>query len=346
MFKYSLESVSDPITYSHLFHISIKNMHGKVLKPRIPDNEYVKWGIEDGTTPRVSVSRTVKGCVRGIGRFQVGQELIVHEVDLSYQGDIDGNLVQPTRKQVPDCHLTGELWITIPVRLKALFKIKITAAGDTYTFKAIKSDGGIYEGFIREKEFERVKSPAEEIAVIFSKIKYGLRDPKTNKPWRDTHTSTSASDYDNNWKLAKPSETIKAGVGNCYDTVAISKELLTKARVPFKILFLCPQGFNFDGPTHTTVIYKDELTGSWEWLEGSWKILKTKAETSVTKFRSSSLVSDPKRSAAWFASVMASKEQTPIEIRELSGYPKYGCSIQEFEEFCLNHKVSQVVKPY
>lgn len=175
---------------------------------------------------------------------------------------------------------------------------------------------------------DNVLSSVKKIRAIFAKIKYGLRDPKTNKPWRDTHKSTTYKDYDEYWRLGTPEQTIKAGVGNCYDTVAISREYLSKSGVKFSAYFMTLADSVFDGkhfteaPTHTFLIYDHD--GEWKWLEGSWSQFKnndwhSKSKTDIVK---------------WIATAMANMEKKQIVVYSLSGYPKYGCDMTEFERFC------------
>ena len=40
-----------PKDHVNLFHISQKNLNGQILTPRVPNNEFVRWGIEDGVAP-------------------------------------------------------------------------------------------------------------------------------------------------------------------------------------------------------------------------------------------------------------------------------------------------------
>jgi len=43
-----------------LFHISSKDLDGRVLVPKIPDNMFTKMGIENNTIPRISFAPDVK----------------------------------------------------------------------------------------------------------------------------------------------------------------------------------------------------------------------------------------------------------------------------------------------
>lgn len=325
-------------TVPKLYHISRKNINGTTLVPRVPDNEYVKMGIEDGKTPRVSFSSSIKNCLRAIGKNYVGTEIYVFTIDL--QDKDDGKLLKhitkPTKDQVPDVGLTGEVWVTCPVKVKYLQKIKITSIGDKHTFKAKKSDGSEYEGTLWDKEFEVVKTEIETIKDIFKNIRYGLRDPKTNKPWNESHENTRWQDYDSEWRLATPEETIKSGIGNCYDTVAISREYLKKAKgIQFRTFFMVDKNGGFmDCPTHTFLIYWD-TDDQWKWLEGSWGPFKNNDWVSK----------NPEDLIKWIGTAMANMEKTDIQVFELSGYPKYGCDMVEFESFCRKGSKIMTCKP-
>ena len=324
-----------------LYHIARKSMDGKELEPRIPDNEYIKWGIEDGKTKRVSFASSVKRCLRAIAGMPVGTEMYVHTIDKDSIDDktFRNHIVYPTRQQVPDVHLTSEVWVTCKVKLKLAYKIRITKIGGKHTFTATTADGKPFtkqELFVRDREYEIIKTPIEEVKEIFNKIKYGLRDPKTNKPWKDTHSGTRWQDYDSEWRLATPEETIKSGIGNCYDTVAISREYLKKAKgIQFRTFFMVDKNGGFmDCPTHTFLIYLD-TDDQWKWLEGSWGPFKNNDWSSK----------NPRELVKWIGTAMANMEKTDIQVFELNGYPKYGCDMTEFETFCRKGSKFMVCKP-
>ena len=182
-----------------------------------------------------------------------------------------------------------------------------------------------YDNLSHEKEL-----PVDRIRKIFSQIVYGLRDPKTNRPWRETHSSTTAVDYDEVWRLGSPSDTISAKIGNCYDTVAISREYLTSTGIKFRVFFMTLADSMFDGkhfteaPTHTFLIYQSKADNKWKWLEGSWGPFKNNNWSS----------NNPSDLIAWIATAMANGEKRDIIVYELKSYPKYGCNMTEFERFC------------
>jgi hypothetical protein len=182
-----------------------------------------------------------------------------------------------------------------------------------------------WDNLSHEKEL-----PVDRIRKIFSQITYGLRDPKTNKPWRDTHKNTTFADYDEAWRLGSPLDTITAKTGNCYDTVAISREILSAAGIRFRIFFMTTADSVFDGihfteaPTHTFLIYQSKADNKWRWLEGSWGPFRNNTWKS----------SNPSDLINWIATAMANTEKKDIVVHELRSYPKYGCDMTEFERFC------------
>lgn len=103
-----------------LYHLSNDNLDGKTLHPRIPDNYMTKNGYEDAKTPRTSFSTFIDGCLRGMSYNCTGKEFYVNIPTGNY------TVVSPTIKQVPDVKITKEKWITTPVKVKCIGKIKVT----------------------------------------------------------------------------------------------------------------------------------------------------------------------------------------------------------------------------
>lgn len=275
----------------------------------------------------------------------IGTEMYVHTID---KDSVDvktfhNYIVYPTRQQVPDVHLTGEVWVTCKVKLKLAYKIRITKIGDKHTFTATTADGKPFtkqELFVRDREYEIIKTPIEEIKKIFSKIRYGWRNPKTNKPFR-TKEEFEGKQPDDVWRLGTPEQTISAEVGNCYDTVAISREYLKKAKgIQFRTFWMTLTNSKFTGetyteaPTHTFLIYWD-TDDQWKWLEGSWGPFKNNNWNSK----------NPKDLIKWIGTAMANMEKTDVTVYELNGYPKYGCDMLEFETFCRKGSKVMTCKP-
>lgn len=92
------------------------------LEPRVPNNFFTENGFEDKDTKRVSFAPTVSKCLAGLSQNVEGKTYYVYSPD-----DIKSYRVyKPNTKAVPDSKITDELWITEPVRLKQVGKIKVT----------------------------------------------------------------------------------------------------------------------------------------------------------------------------------------------------------------------------
>ena len=104
-----------------LYCISQKDLDGQTLEPRVPDNFFTKNGYEDGETPRVCFAPTIDQCLMAISQKCEGIEFYVFTPDNVPKE----NIYKPTVKEVPDSKITGEIWVTCPVKLKKVGKIKV-----------------------------------------------------------------------------------------------------------------------------------------------------------------------------------------------------------------------------
>lgn len=107
-----------------MYNLSDQNLDGKYLYPRIPENYFTRKGYEDKTTKRVCFSPSISKCLMAASSHIKGKEFYVHVPDGKY------SVYKPTTKEVPDCKITGELWVTQPVKLKCIGKILCTDAKD------------------------------------------------------------------------------------------------------------------------------------------------------------------------------------------------------------------------
>jgi adenylate kinase family enzyme len=104
-----------------LYCISQEDLDGQTLEPRVPDNFFTKNGYEDGETPRVCFTPSVDKCLMAISQKCEGIEFYV----FSPEEVSDENIYKPTIEEVPDSEITDETWITCPVKLKKVGKIKV-----------------------------------------------------------------------------------------------------------------------------------------------------------------------------------------------------------------------------
>lgn len=98
------------------FFISRRNHSGKTLEPRIPKNRLRE---EDATTKRICVSSSIAGCLAAVHGLKEGNTVYIHTCETD-------KAIYPTIDQVSDVNFTGEIWITEPVEMYLIQKIKIT----------------------------------------------------------------------------------------------------------------------------------------------------------------------------------------------------------------------------
>lgn len=101
-------------------------MEGETISPRVPISRMV---MEDNEIPRICLSQSVYGCLSAIGNFEVGDILFLHECYVSQL-----SVIQPTREQVGDAFLFGEIWSTAPTLMHLVDIINITGLVESKVF--------------------------------------------------------------------------------------------------------------------------------------------------------------------------------------------------------------------
>ena len=117
----------------NMYRLDQDNFDGKILQPKVPDNYYTRNGYEDNSTPRVCFAPDIKHCLRAMSCNCTGMEFYVH-VPLSFY-DAKSHLKRPLSKEVPDADITGEIWITRPVKLLCIGKIRVIKDAGEKGFK-------------------------------------------------------------------------------------------------------------------------------------------------------------------------------------------------------------------
>lgn len=242
-----------------LYHLSKTNMNDDRIAPRIPSNYFTKNGYEDGITPRVCFYSSIDGCLRGLSQKCNSMECYVHIPDGNYK------TYKPSTREVPDCEITGELWITKPVDLKCIGKIKVikdkgedgipfsygshTAELYDWEWKWIEKYNDNGENIIKESADYEWKSPEELSKWMKSNIKYG---------------------HSNNWKLRSPEEVINSKKGDCHDQSLLEYEVLKSLGYKAGRLFMVEySSWNQPGgATHTACWY--EKSNKYYWFENAW----------------------------------------------------------------------------
>ena len=115
-----------------LIFLSENNMHGHTLTPRIPKNFFTDNGFEDNKTKRVCFAQSIDKCLLGLSMNCKGKVFYVHFPVGDYSP------YYPTKAQVPDVELTGEVWVCKPVKIECVGKIKVISSdglpGRKYTY--------------------------------------------------------------------------------------------------------------------------------------------------------------------------------------------------------------------
>ena len=117
----------------NMYRVDQDNFDGKILQPQVPDNYFTRNGYEDNSTPRVCFASDIKHCLRAMSCNCTGMEFYVH-VPLSFY-DAKSHLKRPLSKEVPDADITGEIWITRPVKLLCIGKIRVIKDAGEKGFK-------------------------------------------------------------------------------------------------------------------------------------------------------------------------------------------------------------------
>lgn len=116
----------------NLYHISSKNLDGKVLRPKIPKNILTKMGIENNTIPRVSFAPDVKHAILAIGynRIKSGPKILnVYEPENYQTIKLRHSDYLSANGYVPDADETLETWVLNHVRVKYAGQIKLIKPG-------------------------------------------------------------------------------------------------------------------------------------------------------------------------------------------------------------------------
>lgn len=105
----------------YYFASKITDLDGKTICPKIPKSIMKS---ENKTTKRICVSQSINGCLTSISDFCIGDIVTVYSCEPKC-------VLQPTREDVEDSPLTGEMWIVEPVRLELFMVVEINGIIDT-----------------------------------------------------------------------------------------------------------------------------------------------------------------------------------------------------------------------
>jgi len=138
-----MTSLNEYLQYLHelyqgerLFHISHASRGIiKEMNPRIPDNEYIRNGWEDGTIPRISFALDVDHCILSLGFNKIKNNTKIYNVyepsDYS-KIKVKSNKELIRKKLVPDAEQTDEVWILNKTKVDNVAQIKIIKPTNRY----------------------------------------------------------------------------------------------------------------------------------------------------------------------------------------------------------------------
>jgi hypothetical protein len=109
---------------NRLYHLSKINLDNQIVVPSIPTNYFTKHNFENNTTPRISFSPSIDGCLIGLSQNVMGLTFFVHEPD-SY------DLLERFKvsiAEVPDAELTQEVWLVDAIKVRKIAKIRVLEA--------------------------------------------------------------------------------------------------------------------------------------------------------------------------------------------------------------------------
>lgn len=126
-----------------LYFISEEIINNSILVPRIPKNYFTVHGYEDNKQKRVCFCKTIEKCLMALSKNCKDLEFNVYEVDENDKYQI----FKPSITEVPDCDITGELWILKPVKLNFVGKIKCTGSvnNNGYVFSYSDKTARLYD---------------------------------------------------------------------------------------------------------------------------------------------------------------------------------------------------------
>lgn len=107
-----------------LYHISLIDLGNNItLIPKIPSNTMM---IENSHTPRICVCTSITGCINGLN-YPDNRNFMNKPLYL-YQCIVDTEkvrIMQPTRADVEDAWITGELWLLDSTEFKFVRSYKV-----------------------------------------------------------------------------------------------------------------------------------------------------------------------------------------------------------------------------
>ena len=256
--------IRESLENNRLYFISTKDLDGKTLQPRVPDNYFTKRGYEDGETPRVCFAPSIDQCLMAISQKCDGMEFYVYSPIA-----VDKNcLYKPSTKEVPDSTITGETWITCPVKIKKIGKIKVLGDSglDGHPFNYGDKTAELYDwdwewvssDLKEDLHVDSINSPEELMDWMNSNITYELVDDEYSNS-NDVPTKTAE-------------EVLETKKGHCAEQSYLEKEILDGLGYKSFLVMVkennSKKEYGAEGSAHVFLVYKDEKD-NYCWFEHS-----------------------------------------------------------------------------
>ncbi len=147
-----------------MYHLSQSNLDNKTIQPNIPSNFFTKNGYEENKTPRVCFAPSISKCLRALTQKCEDMVLFVHVPDGKY------DVYTPTLKEVPDQNLTGEMWITKPVKLKCIGCVKVIKDKGEPGLKYYYGEDNKYSAELYDWEYKWISKITEDNAATTAMV--------------------------------------------------------------------------------------------------------------------------------------------------------------------------------
>jgi len=98
------------------FFVSKQDFNNKIIYPKIPIH---KSDNENDKIKRICVSQSIYGCLSALPVLMTDDIINIYKC---YSNDV----IKPSKKDVIDVNLTGEVWLIEPVKMFFYKKIQIT----------------------------------------------------------------------------------------------------------------------------------------------------------------------------------------------------------------------------
>ena len=251
-----------------LYHISKYKLLTPMI-PRIPKSKF-----EDQTTPRICFSTSIQGCLIGVNENKDISGEVFHVYGLE-----TSNYITPTKEQVKDVDITGEVWVTEKCSPKHLYDIKVIGKKSEKTekingkmFKVPVWDYEKIEG-IQESEVlnEQINSKtildkARDIMEKMNDIEYGSVYADGRKSKRDRNDW-----YDDSNKFCPQPvlSVLKHKMGHCIDQSELERYYFKKANIKHKVFSMFPERGSNMYHNHTFLVFFDENDTPY-WFDHAW----------------------------------------------------------------------------